>query len=119
MDTNNQEQNNNNRSKGNDRGERTYLLWGYENPDNKATKIMRGSTMKWCKKDCHERPMWCDRKNYMNRSDYSTAWKKKNKNKESEATYEGSSSKLKIALAGMTSPEDFAALQEHFDQLKD
>ena len=55
----------------------------------------------------------------MNRSEYSAAWKKKNESKESENTYEGSSSEFKIALAAMTSPEDFAALQEQFDQLKD
>ena len=119
MNTDNQEQSNTDRSKGNNRGERTYLPWRYENPDNKATKLVRGSTMKWCKNDCHERPMWCGRKNCMNRSEYSAAWKKKNESKESENTYEGSSSEFKIALAAMTSPEDFAALQEQFDQLKD
>ena len=76
--------------------------------------------MKWCKNDCHPRPMWCGRKNCMNKADYSAHWKKKNEAKKKDASKEDfSSSEFKIALAAMTSPEDFAALQEQFSSLKD
>ena len=51
----------------------TYPPWRFENKDDKPTKVVRGSTMNWCKNDCHARPMWCGRKNCLNRSDYSAA----------------------------------------------
>ena len=101
-------------------GPRTYLPWRFENPDNKATKDIRGSTMKWCKNDCHDQPMWCGRRNCMNRSDYSKEWQKKNGKKELNADNGGASNdEFKIALAAICSPEDFAALQEQFSQIKD
>ena len=31
----------------------------------------------WFSNNCHDKPMWCGRKNCLNRSDYSAAWKKK------------------------------------------
>ena len=112
----------NNQSKG-DKGERSYQPWRYENPENKSTKIVRGSTMNWCKNDCHDKPMWCGRKNCLNRSDYSAEWKKRNENKnkvkDNDDSSTGSSNEFKIALAAMTSADDFAALQEQFEQLKD
>ena len=98
------------------KGSRTYQAWRYENPDNAATKEVRGSIMKWCKNDCHDKPMWCGRKNCLGRADYSAAWKKRNAGKSNS---EKPSSEFKIALAAMTSPEDFAALQEQFKELKD
>ena len=101
------------------KGERSYQAWRFENPDNAATKEVRGVTMKWCKNDCHTKPMWCGRKNCLNRTDYAAVWKKKNEKKNTEPSYDKPSNEFKIALAAMTSPEDFAALQEQFDQLKD
>ena len=101
-------------------GERTYRPWRFDNPDNKETMEVRGSTMKWCKNDCHPRPMWCGRKNCMNRSEYAAEWKKKNEAKKKDGPKEDfSSSEFKIALAAMTSPEDFAVLQEQFGSLKE
>ena len=41
---------------------RQYQQWRFENPENKSTKVARGSTMRWCKNDCHSQPMWCGRK---------------------------------------------------------
>ena len=55
-------------------GDRTYLPWSYENPNNKTTKEVRGSTMNWCSNDCHDKPMWCGRRNFLNREDYSKEW---------------------------------------------
>ena len=67
--------------------------------------------------------MWCGRKNCLNRSDYSVEWKNRNENKDkvkdNDDTSTGSSNEFKIALAAMTSADDFAALQEQFEQLKD
>ena len=101
-------------------GERpTYLPWRFENKDNKPTKVVRGSTMNWCKNDCHEKPMWCGRKNCLNRADYSAAWQKKKDSKDSNSGNDTSSSEFRIALAAMTSPEDFEALQAQFASLKE
>ena len=64
--------------------------------------------------------MWCGRKNCMNRSEYAAEWKKKNEAKKKDGPKEDfSSSEFKIALAAMTSPEDFAVLQEQFGSLKE
>ena len=71
--------------------------------------------------------MWCGWKNCLNRANFHENWKKKNAskvsgsdsnigNKPKEST---ESIKFKIALAAMTSPEDFAALKEQFESLKD
>ena len=79
--------------------------------------------MKWCKNDCHSKPMWCGRKNCLNRADYSAEWRKRKAEKgngeEKPNEDEKSSSEFKIALAAMTSAEDFAALQEQFASLKE
>jgi len=105
----------------------TYQPWRFENPDNEDTKVVRGSTMKWCKNDCHKNSMWCGRKNCLNRADFHENWKKKNASKASGSDSnignkpKGStkSSEFKIKLAAMTSLEDFAALKEQFVSLKD
>ena len=56
----------------------------------------------------------------MNRSDYSKEWQKKKGEKESNADSGGAfNDEFKIALAAITSPEDFTALQEQFSQIKD
>ena len=112
---------------GNRTGERTYQPWRFENPDNSKTKEVRGSIMKWCENDCHSRPMWCGRRNCLNRADFSAEWKKKNETKKrNEAGTENkrennelSTSEFKIALAAMTSADDFEALKEQFGSLKD
>ena len=97
----------------------TYPPWRYENKDNKPTKVVRGSTMNWCENDCHEKPMWCGRPNCLSRSDYTAAWQKKKNAKDSDSGTANSSSEFRIALAAITSPEDFEALQEQFASLKE
>ena len=57
--TNNKQNGSSGKGKENDQ---TYQAWRYENPENKATKEVRGSTMKWCTNDCHDQPMWCAHK---------------------------------------------------------
>ena len=105
-------------------GNRTYQNWRFDNPDNARTKEVRGSIMKWCENDCHSRPMWCGRKVCLNRADYSAEWKKKNSAKRDGDENKGkrgelTSSEFKIALAAMTSVDDFAALKEQFESLKE
>ena len=64
--------------------------------------------------------MWCGRKNCLNRSDFAKEWDKKKKEKGAEGNSNGkASSEFKIALAAITSPEDFKALQEQFGSIKD
>ena len=104
-----------------------YLPWRYETPDNVASKDVRGTTMKWCRNDCHNRPTWCGRKNYINRAYYATAMQKKRDNKDSgnssatpsDNSRPNVSKDFKIALAALTSAEDYASLEEQFFQLKE
>ena len=86
--------------------DRTSLTWCYENPDNKATKEVRGITMNWCSNDCHDKPMWCGRRNCLNRADYSKEWQKKTQGKSASGYGPKSSAEFKIALAAITSTED-------------
>ena len=113
---NNKQNGSSGKGKGNDQ---TYQAWRYENPENKATKEVRSSTIKWCKNDWHDQPMWYGRKNCLNRADYPAVQKKKNAENESKPDDHNDNSKFKISLADMTSPEDFAVLQELFKALKD
>ena len=100
-------------------GDRTYLPWRFENLENKTTKEVRGSTMQWCSNDCHEKPMWCGRKKYLNRADYSKERQKKMEGKSASGDGTKSSSEFKIALAAITSTENFEALEEQFASLKE
>ena len=70
-------------SKYNGQEKRTYQSWRYENPDGKATKEVRGVTMKWCMNDCHEQPMWCGRKNCLGKAEFAKAMQKRKESKQS------------------------------------
>ena len=109
-----------------DQGPRTFQKWRYDNPDNAATKQVRGTTMKWCSNDCHDKPMWCGRKTCVNRADYASIMQKKRDGGTSSgaistpSTSRPSISKdFKIALAAYTSAEDYASLEEQFFHLKE
>ena len=69
--------------------------------------------------------MWCGRKNCVNRSDYASAMQKKRDNKDTSSGGNPSSNDnpksayskdFKIALAALTSAEDFASLEDQFFQ---
>ena len=99
----------------------TYFAWRFENLDGLKTKIVRQSKITRCSNNCHDKPMWCGRKNFLSCADYSAAWKKNkgDNDEDSNAQSSSASSEFKIALAAITSPEDFAALQEQFGEIKD
>eukprot|EP00957_Ditylum_brightwellii_P019859 1498610-Ditylum_brightwellii.AAC.1 len=40
--------------------------WKYCNPDNAETMERNGRTWKWCKNNCHPKPLWCPRPNCLN-----------------------------------------------------
>ena len=110
------------------KGPRTYHKWRYENPDKATTREVRGTTMKWCGNDCHDQPMWCGRKNCVNKSDYASAMQKKRDDKDTSSGGNSSSNgnpksayskDFKIALAALTSAEDFASLEDQFFQPKE
>ena len=73
--------------------------------------------MKWCTKDCHDKPMWCSKKNCLGQAEYAEAMKKRK-----ETTRDGTSSEkkngfaedFKIALAAVTSAEDYQTLTDQF-----
>ena len=51
-------------------GKRSYLPWRFENLDGEKTKEVKGTLMRWCSNDCHPQPMWCGRKNCMNKVEF-------------------------------------------------
>ena len=93
-----------------------YAPWRFENPEGLVEKVIKGKTMKWCKSDCHPKPMWCGRKICMNRADYIASQNKKNKAKLDEDKNEKMkvNKSFRLALAALTSEEDFARLEEEF-----
>ena len=74
--------------------------------------------MKWCKKDCHDKPMWCGRKNCLGRAEFAEAMKKRKETKQGGTSSENKrndfADDFKIALAAMTSAEDYHTLTEQF-----
>ena len=67
--------------------------------------------------------MWCGRKKFLNRSDYSAGWEKRSEEKRNSEDVpkkdKQSSCEFKISLVAMTSPVNFATLQEQFESLKE
>ena len=102
-------------------GPRIFRPWRFENPNNEATKEIKGTIMKWCTNDCHkDGPMWCGRKNCLNQADFAkTMTDKRNRegNSRKPGPEMGASEDFKIALAAMVSADDYATLKEQF--LKD
>ena len=106
---------------------RTYQDWRFENPDDLKSKEVRGTTMKWCTNDCHDKPMWCGRKNCINKTDFASMMKSKKEDKEGSGNKNDGATQLdkdfskdfKIALAAMTSEDDFETLREQFMSVKD
>jgi hypothetical protein len=50
---------------------RELKTWRFDNPNNEPTKTLKdGTVMGWCKNNCHPKPMWCGRKNCLNREEY-------------------------------------------------
>jgi hypothetical protein len=88
--------------------------WRYDNPDNLQEKVINGRTMKWCSKDCHRRPQWCGRRNCLNKAELAAAMKKKQE-KGKQTPEDGRvkvSKDFKMALAALTTVEDFRALED-------
>ena len=81
--------------------------------------------MNWCSKDYHPRPMWCGRRQYMSKLEYAKTMTIKQIDrgnaecaKERKAKQKVSSD-FRIALAALTTPEDFALLEAQFFSGKD
>ena len=74
--------------------------------------------MKWCTNDCHKQLMWCGRRNCMGRSDFAKHMQNRpEKGSKKEGSSEDKSERgfkandeFKMALAALTTPEDFAIL---------
>ena len=104
---------------------RQFQAWRFENPKNEATKQVRGTTMRWCAKDCHPQPMWCGRPNCLSRSEYAEAMARKRQGGGKQTGNKNESSKPKLSndfriiLAALTTPEDFASLEDQFFSGKD
>ena len=95
-------------------GSRTQGGWKYSNPQNEKRKRVRNRTYKWCTNDCHDKPMWCGRRTCLSNAEYSA---KMNKGEQPRSNVV--SKDFKIALAALTTAEDYAALEEQFFQVKD
>ena len=99
---------------------RELKAWRFQNPNNEKTKTLKdGTVMKWCTNNCHPKPMWCGRKNCLNREEYAAKFGDKNKSNErvenkSDNVPSAVSEDFKIALAAMTSNQDFETLKAQF-----
>ena len=106
-------------------GGKKFQPWRFENPNNDKTKLVRGTVMNWCSKDCHQQPMWCGRKRCLSKAEYAVAMNdKRNGTERKTPAVEGNggrgiSNDFKIALAALTTPEDFASLEQQFFSGKD
>ena len=73
--------------------------------------------MKWCTNNCHEKAMWCGRKNCLNREDFAANAKRKRGDSD-ETGGRGDTNNVtkdfKIALAAINSPIDYKMLEEQF-----
>ena len=102
--------------------ERQFLPWRFENPNNESTKLVRGTTMRWCTNDCHSQPMWCGRQKCLNKADYAKMMNEKRQNGQSKDSGDVKKPKysedFKIALAAMTSTDDYKTLTSQFFQEK-
>ena len=102
--------------------ERTYQKWRYENPNNEKTKVVDGTTMTWCSNDCHKQPMWCGRSNCIPKAEYANLMKTKRDKGEDKKQKKAPldvNNEFKIALAALTTAEDYALLDKQFFQSKD
>ena len=105
---------------------RSFQPWRFKNPNNEKTKVVRGTTMRWCKNDCHEKPMWCGRKTCLNHADFAKKMQdKRNSSNDDSGRSTGSTGSdgssgvkvnddFKIALQAMTSSDDFKMLEQQF-----
>ena len=97
-------------------GGRTQPGWQYNNPNVDKVKRVRGRTYKWCNKDCHAQPMWCGRRTCLSKEEYATKIAKNDGRKTNKPTM---SKDFRIALAALTSVEDYEALEDQFFQVKE
>ena len=86
--------------------------WRYKNPDNKHEMTRNDRKYKFYKNDCHKQPMWCARLNCLSREAFAN--KKKGENEGTSSKVGGLSNDFKIALAAVTSDEDYKALEAQF-----
>ena len=109
------------RDKGNKDPKRTYKEWRYQNPDGATTKVVDGTTMSWCTKDCHAKPMWCGRTKCHSKAEFAEFLKKKGEKgtKREFTSTPKVTDEFKIALAALTTPEDYAMLDSQFFQVKE
>ena len=57
-------------------GARKLLLLRFENPKSKKTRVFKGTTVTWCAKKFHTKPMWCGRPNCLDWAEYAAKIKK-------------------------------------------
>ena len=79
--------------------------------------------MKWCKNDCHDKPMWCGCKTFINKAKYAKKMQEKrdeangsSKNSSGSSGSGGTkvSEDFKIALQATTLSDDFKILEKQF-----
>ena len=93
-----------------------YAPWRFDNSEGLTEKVIKGKTMKWCQSDCHPKPMWCGRKVCVDKADYIASLNKRNKTKLDGDKNEKMkvNKSFRLALAALTSEEDFARLEGEF-----
>ena len=89
---------------GSEQQERTS--WRWFNPEGATTKTHNNRTYKWCTNDCHSGPMWCARRNCMNKEDWLKAREKKDKVPKQDD--------FKIALSSLLTEDQFKEIETQF-----
>eukprot|EP00957_Ditylum_brightwellii_P097376 7416486-Ditylum_brightwellii.AAC.1 len=60
-----------------------------------------GRTWKWCKNNCHPKPLWCPRPNCLNRKEYKEQMQSEGTDGKSAGEKLNTTNDFKVALAAM------------------
>ena len=92
--------------------------WRHENSENLKEKRIGGRLMKWCSQDCHRRPQWCGRRNCVSNADFAAQNKKRKEGRSNGEDTMNVTKDFKLALAALTTEEDYEALEKQFFEVK-
>ena len=97
-----------------------FTGWRYKNPDGLTEMERQGKKYKWCNKDCHPCEQWCDRPVCRNRAEYKKYIEEQKKIRSADeetiktSNTSGFTNDFKVALAAITSADDYKTLESQF-----
>ena len=87
------------------------VSWRFKNLDNTSEMTKNNRKYKWCSKDYHKKPIWYDRPSCLSKEEFKV---KKPAERDGKADNTGLLIDFKVALAAVTSDEDYKALEAQF-----